>query len=245
MILGSGINGLESPSIKDLWGMGFGAVNMSTIVSTGSSEVAGLLPSTLLSNLPQLILSMLYFSYNSVFTCELAAREWNDFGRRRKPLRVTRPQGVQKSTYWLNLPYQYGLPLMAMAVLLHWLFSRAIFLVNIKFIDPMQATTSAASYSDGDNSITQCGWSPAAVIVCIIVAGVVVALGLLFGFGRYRAGPPMVGSCSAAIAAACHREPGEGRDMVLAPVKWGVTSVQNGIGHCTFSGEGRGSADSQ
>ena len=42
-------------------------------------------------------------------------------------------------------------------------------------------------------------------------------------------------SCSAAIAAASHREPDEHKDMVLVPLKWGVTSHRDGVSHCTFS----------
>lgn len=119
--------------------MGFGTVNLTTLVHIGEYYNPTLLSSTLLANTPQLILSLLYFSYNSVFTCELVSREWGNFGRRRQPLRVTMPHGAQNSTYWLNLPYQYGLPLMAVAILLHWLYSRALFLVNIQFINPLQA----------------------------------------------------------------------------------------------------------
>ena len=216
--------------------MGFGAVSMGALVSIGHYTSPTLLSSTLLSNTPQLILSVLYFSYNSVYTCELISKEWNDFGRRRKPLRLSRPSGGQKLTYWLNLPYQYGLPLMIMAVLLHWLFSRAIFLVNIQIIDSVTAAPIDARVGEYyNNSITQCGWSPSAVIVSIAVVALVVIVGLLFGFRRYCTGPPLVGSCSTAIAAACHREPDEDEDMVLEPLKWGVTIAQDGVGHCTFS----------
>ena len=232
---------LENHSAKSLWSMGFGAVNMATLVTMGDFYKPRLLSSTLLANTPQLILSILYFSYNSIFTCELVGREWSNFGRHQQPLRVTRPHGEQKSTYWLNLPYRYGLPLMAVAILLHWLFSRAIFLVNVQFIDPLQAfNINTETYSDGTDenysptSITQCGWSPSAVIISIIAASLVVIVGLLFGFRRYSAGPPLVGSCSAAIAAACHREPDEDEDIVLVPLKWGVTSENDGVGHCTF-----------
>lgn len=90
---------------------------------------------------------------------------------------------------------------MAMAVLLHWLFSQAIFLANIQFINPLQSfNVNANYYVDGlkenyaSTSITKCGWSPSAVIIFIIVAGLVIIVGLLFGFRRYNIGPPLVGS---------------------------------------------------
>ena len=217
---------------------------MSTVVQIGEASYSTLLSSTLLANTPQLILSLLYYSYNSIFTCELVGREWNDFGRRRQPLRVTLPRGEQTSTYWLNLPYRYSLPLMTVAIVLHWLFSRAIFLVNIQFVNPLQNININREYfktgvdeNNTPTSITQCGWSPSAVIISIIIAGTTVIVGLLFGFRRFNASLPLAGSCSAAIAAACHREANEDADMVLLPLKWGVTSQLNGVGHCTFSAQ--------
>ena len=90
-----GPNFPEDHSIQSLWSMGFGKANMATLVSLGDSYHPTLVSSTLLANTPQLILSLLYFSYNSIFTCELVGREWSEFGRHRKPLRVTRPHGKQ------------------------------------------------------------------------------------------------------------------------------------------------------
>lgn len=188
-----------------------------------------LVSSTLLANTPQLILSLLYFYFNSIFTSELVDQEWNEYGHRRKPLRVTNPRGKQKSTYWLDLPSRYGLPLMAVAILLHWLFSRAIFPINIGFTDTQ------GNPLDGDD-IVQCGWSPSAVIMSIVVSNLVLIVGLLFGLRRYRDGPPLLRSCGALIAASCPREPDEDADMLLLPLQWGVTSSdRDGIGHCTFS----------
>src|SRR3954447_13322803 len=42
-------------------------------------------------NTPQLLLSVLYFIYNSIFTSMLSGHEWNRFATRRKALRVIRP----------------------------------------------------------------------------------------------------------------------------------------------------------
>jgi hypothetical protein len=44
-----------------------------------------------------------------------------------------------------------------------------------------------------------------------------------------------VGSCSAAISAACHPL-GDEADVALVPVKWGVVGVDKGVGHCALSG---------
>jgi hypothetical protein len=45
----------------------------------------------------------------------------------------------------------------------------------------------------------------------------------------------LVGSCSAAISAACHPLADE-VDVSLMPVKWGVVSIDKGVGHCALSG---------
>ena len=58
----------------------------------------------LISNLPQLILSLLYTAVNGMWTAMLVGDEWNSYGIRRKGLRTTYPVGHQRKTYWLSLP---------------------------------------------------------------------------------------------------------------------------------------------
>ena len=60
-------------------------------------------------------------------------------------------------------------------------------------------------------------------------------LGVGSGLRRYKGGIPLAGSCSAAISAACHPLVDEG-DVAQVPVKWGVVSVDKGVGHCALSG---------
>ena len=55
------------------------------------------------------------------------------------------------------------------------------------------------------------------------------------GLRRYNGGMPLVGSCSAAPSAACHPLADE-LDVALLPVKWGVVSISQGVGHCALSG---------
>ena len=94
--------------------------------------------------------------------------------------------------------------------------------------------------SDGSElkefSISRCGFSLLALITVIIFGNVVVIGGLVNGFRVYDAGMPLVGSCSAAISAACHPTH-QDTDMSVLPVKWGVekTVVVGSSGHCSFS----------
>ena len=71
-----------------------------------------------------------------VFTCMSLSTELADFAVEAKSMRVSSPKGAQRSTYWLQLPYRWSLPLMGTMAVLHWLISEAIFIVNIKVLDP-------------------------------------------------------------------------------------------------------------
>lgn len=82
----------------------------------------------LLVNAPQLILSFCYFSFNAFFTRLQVEREWNAFALSHKPLRVSCPAGEQVSSYRLQLPYKYSVPLLIISAMMHWTVSNAIFL---------------------------------------------------------------------------------------------------------------------
>ena len=186
----------------------------------------GLFLTVLLANCPQVLLSCLFLAYNSLFTCMLVADEWNTYARKRKPLRVTSPTGVQRSTYRLQLPYRYGIPLLVISGTLHWVVSQSLFLARIAYFDGNEEDTNA--------SISTVGYSCIAILTATILGAIVVLLGILNGFRRYNPGIPLVGSCSAAISAACHR-PKEDVDAADKPVMWGVVSTKDGIGHCCFT----------
>jgi hypothetical protein len=87
-----------------------------------------LIPATLLANSAQIVLTFSYLLYNVLFTRLLAAKEWASMSMSFKPLRVTAPRGQQVSSYRLQLPYSYSVPLLGLSTLLHWLVSNSIFL---------------------------------------------------------------------------------------------------------------------
>jgi hypothetical protein len=80
------------------------------------------------ANMPQLLLSFCYFIYNAFFTRLQVEKEWNSYAGSFKPLRVSYPVGEQTSTYRLQLPYRWCIPLVALSTLLHWLVSNSIFI---------------------------------------------------------------------------------------------------------------------
>jgi hypothetical protein len=82
---------------------------------------------TLLANTPQIVLSVCYLALNGLFTRMLSEREWAAFSVKYSPLRVTNREGKQLSTFRLQLPYRWSIPLIATSTLLHWLFSNCIY----------------------------------------------------------------------------------------------------------------------
>ena len=217
---------LHDQSFSHLWQMGYGTVTSESMAGWSSSGSGGLLLHILVANLPQAVLSFLFLTYNSLFTCMLLANEWNGYAHERKPLRVTYPHGAQRSTYRLQLPYKYGVPLLIVSATLHWLVSQSLFLANV-------IGYNTNGQEDPSGSVSSIGYSCIAIITVIVLGAVVILLGLLNGF-RWQQGMPLAGSCSAAISAACHR-PEEDVDAATKPVMWGVVSSSNGVGHCCFT----------
>ena len=183
----------------------------------------------LIANSPQALLSFLFLTYNGLYTCMLLADEWADYAYKRKPLRVTTPVGEQRTTYRLQLPYRYGVPLLVLSGTLHWLVSQSLFLARVTAFGP-------DGVEDVAGSVSTIGYSCIAIITVIILGSVVVLLGIANGFRRYPGGMPLVGSCSAAISAACHRPNGdEGAER--RGVMWGVVTSgdESEPGHCCLS----------
>lgn len=186
-----------------------------------------LFAAAVLSNLPQLLISYVYIAFNTLFTCMLAGREWMQYFTRRQPLRVTSPIGQQRSTYWLQLPYHYSLPLLALSSVLSWLASQSLFVVRVAVRDPRQLLTPGYT-------ISTCGYSPGAIALTMITGGVIALAAIATGLRKYPAGMPLSATCSGAISAACH-PPAEDSDAAVLPVQWGVVSIKGAVGHCSFS----------
>jgi hypothetical protein len=216
--------------------VGFGKVTPVAVISGWNvglkgSDACKILSSILIANLPQTILSFLYLNLNGLLTSMWLADEWSHFATERKSLRVSKPKGKQRSTHFLQLPYKIAAPLMVFSGLLHWMISQSIFLAVVAEYDPSGAIVSSIA-------IASCGYSPLAIILVIVLGGlIIVTTSLLALFRRCEGSIPLVGSCSAAIAAACH-QPSWDTDASLKAVRWGaIPDVVNGrgVGHCAFS----------
>ena len=236
--LGLENDSMTSRSISHLWSLGFGNVNAETLITIGNHNrdlpgSAGVIATVLIANSPQILLSFLYFAYNGLFTCMLLAEEWSLYATKRKFLRVTSPTGGQRSTYRLQLPYRYGIPLLMGSCILHWFVSQSIFLARVNVIDSTEVEVPKVG-------VSTCGYSPMAMIIVIILGSIIVLLGICFGFRKAGGGIPLAGSCSAAISAACH-PPEADVNASLKRVMWGVVAEDSfqhegeSVGHCSFT----------
>jgi hypothetical protein len=184
-----------------------------------------------IANSPQILLSVVYLYFNNMFTSMALAYEWGQFGTRRKGLRVTKPRGQQRETYFLQLPLKIGVPLNILSGLMHWLASQTLFVVRMDrrnregVLDPM-------------SSEAACGFSSSALLALLLVLIALSVMTSVLGFQTFAAHIPFAGSCSWVISAACHPNPGES-EPALNMVKWGSISERGSddgaVGHCSFS----------
>lgn len=193
-------------------------------------KTAAIVSAVLVANTPQLCLSILYFSINSILTSMSLASEWAHYGYDRatrdgsKSLRTSVPTGQQRSTFFLQLPYRFSIPLLTVSALVHWLISQSIFLAVITVYDEVGDLVQEFEY-------VNCGFSPFAMILVIVIGALMPVALVWLGYVPLDRGMRIVGSCSAAISAACHCYPQgdmsrDGRQkMVSGPLVWGdVTS---------------------
>ncbi len=256
------------PARGKWWEQGFGAIDQDVVLGI---HVDNVIVNTLLANLPQLIFSILYLLYNAIVTAQLVGQEWGSFSLpsprfsllrrwrqrqrqppRRIPLRVTVARGWQTSTYYLGIPYTYGLPLTLFSTLIHWLISRSLFLVNMKFYEPTHRHVT-------QRHLSRCGYSLPPIFVSILLSVLLLLAIIMSGLRRYPKGIPLAGTCSLAISAACHVPQDERKecpDLAYRPLRWGVTiepgelyypdatdqpmgvdGAQDlvGVGHCSFT----------
>lgn len=222
----------------DIGSLGFGTVHASALITGWSISYIEdpsnqVLAAIFIANLPQAILSFLYLNINGLFTSMWVANEWSRFAKERKPLRVSTPKLGQRSTHFLQLPYKVATPLIIVSGLLHWLVSQSIFLAVVAEYSAVGNLVSAVS-------IATCGFSPLAQIMVLIFGAALIVVSVIIGRRKYDSSMPLAGSCSAAIAAACHRPDWDDRAAV-SPVQWGVLpeSIIKGekAHYCFTSGE--------
>ncbi|KAE8393580.1 hypothetical protein BDV23DRAFT_170029 [Aspergillus alliaceus] len=206
---------LPDSKISTMWSLGFNTVRPEAMLRYLNTY--NTLAMVLLANTPQIVLSTLYYLTNSLLTSMVMAAEYNSYSVRRKHLRVTWPEGDQRSTYFLSLPYSFSIPTIVVSAVLHWLLSMSVSYVAIYQYDMRGAV-------DESKTISTCVLSPIAMIFTLSLAGLVLVTLMGLAFRRFPTNMPVAGSCSLAISAACH-PPLDDEDAGLKPVMWGETVI--------------------
>jgi hypothetical protein len=228
------------------WNIGFGSPNTKTFIKwhlpkTGTSALLG---NSFVINIPQIAFSFLYLAFNALLTVLLLGHEWHSYEWKRKGLRVSAARGgVQRSTYFLQLPFRYSVPLLVVSGVTHWLISQSIYLISVTSFDAtgerLNGTKSLYTATPNpSNDITTAGYSPIGILLVLCCVCGFLATLLFLGRSRFPEGLPVAGSCSAAMSAACHLSHSELQNPQQSPLQWGVTTEPDArIGHCAFSPE--------
>ncbi|KAF4544456.1 uncharacterized protein LTHEOB_6026 [Lasiodiplodia theobromae] len=90
----------------------------------------------ILANLPQVVLWLNLVFLNRLVTCMAVSREWSLMAHARKGLRTSASRGEQRSTYWLQLPLKFAIPMLAVSTGLHYLASQALFFGSLRIYSP-------------------------------------------------------------------------------------------------------------
>lgn len=218
-----------------LWSLGFGSINQNAIVLAdgGSTPVT----MAVLANLPQVCLAIIYLLYIGIMTTMFLAADWSAFAFKPQTLMVSSPAGKQRGTWLLGAPLGWGITLLALQTLLHWFVSQSIFVVQMTVYnkDGSPVTYNPSIDYNDFSHFTNCGYSPIAIILSVIAAGILLLSAIVFLWRRFPAGsPPVVSTCSAAISAACHIL-NTSEQMIYGELRWGVNGgFPNGIGHCSL-----------
>ncbi|KAI1080057.1 hypothetical protein F5B20DRAFT_542097 [Whalleya microplaca] len=219
-------------NLSNFWNLGFGALTPLAylVVDLPREDPAGLLYTVIVVNLPQLFFSATYTIYSAVLSTFLVQYEFSlmHSSSKRKPLRVSEPVGIQRSSYFISIPLRYGIPLILSSGVIHWLISQSFFLARVTALN----TNGSQDY---DHSFSTLGFSPIAIIITMLVLFAHLVVLILLGCRKYEGITRMVSTNSLAISAACHTLTKDRDDGYLFPVQWGVVEIKDGIGHCTFT----------
>ncbi len=167
--------------LSSLFRLGLGNVNFNTLVNflphapVGAAQLPctccinaeanqgnrALYSNIFFANLWQMIISLLYITFNALFSCILVSEEWSGYQKTRKTLRVSFPEGIQRSSYFISMPLRYGAPLIISMAVLHWTVSQSVFVVRV-----------ISNWSDGTldigSNITAAGYSPLGIMICML-----------------------------------------------------------------------------
>ena len=223
-----------SLDFASLWRLGFGAPHQDAIVIY-DIHTTGLIGMALLANIPQLFLAAVWLLYMGIMTSMFLAADWARFGTQGQTLQVSSPRGQQRGSWLLGAPPIFGVFLLILQIILHWLVSQSIFVISMQIRTPDGSIPTATI-----PSFVNAGFSPVGIIFSVVVSGILVLSVVAMAVRRFPAGaPPVVATCSAAISATCHMPRGmDHMGLVYERLRWGQCGdVVHGVAHCSLMPE--------
>lgn len=215
-------------SVAALWEQGLGETHAYSLlggllVADKRLNDAARVGHVIFANSFQVMISFLYLFYNNILTCQVVADEMIRFMEVKKALRVSTPQNlIQRSSYFLSLPFKYSIPQMVAFILLHWLISQSVFTVQ---------TSVYGAGPDGQRSksldASRLGFSSIGILFSTCVGGILIIALVCNSFRRYGSVTPenfpRMATKSAGIWANCHR-PLLDEDAHLYPLQLGAVT---------------------
>lgn len=124
--------------------------------------------------------------------------------------------------------------MLAASALLHVAIARSLFFVKIDVRDPSGNLVTPTELAGSDiyaSGIVGCAFSPGAALAALALWTVFIAVLMYFSERHLHPGIPVVGSCSKALSAACHRPRADVHAATL-PLQYGVfTEDEDGFLH--------------
>nr|XP_036587658.1 uncharacterized protein CTRU02_02574 [Colletotrichum truncatum]KAF6798600.1 hypothetical protein CTRU02_02574 [Colletotrichum truncatum] len=152
----------------------------------------------LLVHFPQVGLASMALFLNVIYTRMLMAREWASYSVGLKTLRVSEPRGKQRRTHFLEIPWRYAVAVQVLGILVRWLCANAMYTVNVE--PPQDGVVNRYENFRYFNILL----SFRAALGTVIAFFIMMVTPLILACFRLPGEAVMVGSCSAAISAACH-----------------------------------------
>jgi hypothetical protein len=135
---------------------------------SGASPIPSL---SILTNLPQIVLSVLFFLYTSLLTIMVSYSKYN------RPSAT--PKQLAKPAR--DLPFHYTILVSAFATTVHWMASQAFFLTIVQVLSYPPDSTQDNRWG----LYVDAGFSPIAIVFTLIVGGAAFVALLAMGARRY------------------------------------------------------------
>jgi hypothetical protein len=207
----------------------WGTTSKTKLESTRSAfNARGAILNAWLANLPQVMLSLFYFSIHRICTSICFATEWNNYAIKRRGLRVKSPEGGQRPTHFLQLPLRYAILLTIWSGILHWLLSQSLFLVRLE-----ARTRNGEIYP---SSLCVCGYSAMSYPTFTLLLLILITIVIVILVRKVNVQITPARHCSLVISVTCHPVPDD-VDSHPRPINWDVVkeSTDSEPGHCTIT----------